>query len=296
MTVLDNFATGMRENVPAAATVVEGDVGERALVDELFANTRFDAVFHLAGQASISVSFTSPEVDLSTNVLGTVNVLRGCIDTAVPRLVHASSMTVYGEPDRLPTTEDVPCVPVSYYGVTKYAAERYVHVTGDRRDVDLAVTSLRMFNVYGERQSIGNPYQGVLAIFIGNVLRGEPVTINGDGLQTRDFVYVGDVADAWLRALDDEGTYGAVLNVGSGRETSVNDLAAAILGALGESRDTWDMRTAPEQLGDLRRSAADISAISARGWSPTTGLEDGIARTVAWAAEDTARTSETARP
>ena len=141
-----------------------------------------------------------------------------------------------------------------------------------------------MFNVYGERQSIGNPYQGVLAIFIGNVLRGEPVTINGDGLQTRDFVYVGDVADAWLRALDDPGTYGAVLNVGSGRETSVNDLAVAILAALGESRDTWDMRTAPEQLGDLRRSAADISAISARGWSPTIGLEEGIARTVAWAA------------
>ena len=101
-----------------------------------------------------------PRRDLATNVLGTVNVLRGCIESGVPRLVHASSMTVYGEPDRIPTPEDVPCVPVSYYGVTKYAAERYVHITGDRPDVDLAVTSLRMFNVFGPRQSISEPVPG----------------------------------------------------------------------------------------------------------------------------------------
>ena len=157
----------------------------------MFANEHFDAVFHVAGQASIKLSFARPETDLATNVLGTVNVLRGCIESGVPRLLHASSMTVYGEPDRIPTPEDVPCIPVSYYGVTKYAAERYVQIAGDRPDLDLAVTSLRMFNVFGPRQSITNPYQGVLAIFIGNVLRGEPITIHGDGLQTRDFVFVG---------------------------------------------------------------------------------------------------------
>jgi UDP-glucose 4-epimerase len=283
VTVLDNLSTGRRENVPSGAELVEADVGDREAVDSTFARADFDAVFHIAGQASIRLSFAEPEVDLRTNVVGTVNVLRGCIESGVPRLVNASSMTVYGEPEHVPTPEDVPCVPVSYYGVTKYAAERYAHVTAARADVELAVTSLRMFNVYGPRQSIANPYQGVLAIFIGNVLRREPITIHGDGEQTRDFVYVDDVVDAWLRVLADPSTGSSVLNVGSGRETSVNELADAVLGALGESRESWELRHEPAQLGDQRRAAADVSAMSALGWSPATPFAAGIERTVEWA-------------
>jgi UDP-glucose 4-epimerase len=283
VTVLDNLSTGLREHVPADAAFVEGDVRDRADVDRVFADERFDAVFHVAGQASISQSFASPEGDLDTNVVGTLNVLRGCLDSRVPRLVNASSMTIYGEPDRLPTPEDVACRPVSFYGVTKYAAERYAQITGARPDADLAVTSLRMFNVYGERQSISNPYQGVLAIFIGNVLRGEPLTIHGDGEQTRDFVYISDVVDAWLRVLDAPETFDSVLNVGSGRETSVNQLADAVLQAFGESRATWDVQATNAQLGDQRRSAADTSSLSALGWSPAVPLEKGMSRTVAWA-------------
>jgi UDP-glucose 4-epimerase len=283
VTVLDNLSTGRRQHVPTDAELVEADVGDREAVDSTFARTHFDAVFHIAGQASIRLSFAEPEVDLRTNVVGTVNVLRGCIESGVPRLVNASSMTVYGEPELVPTPEDVPCIPVSYYGVTKYAAERYAHVTAARADVELAVTSLRMFNVFGPRQSIANPYQGVLAIFIGNVLRREPIAIHGDGEQTRDFVYVDDVVDAWLRALDDPSTAGSVLNVGSGRETSVNELADAVLGALGESRESWELRHEPSQLGDQRRAAADVSAMSALGWSPATPFAAGIEHTVEWA-------------
>ena len=283
VTVLDNLATGSREHVAPEATLVEGDVSDRAFVDRLFASERFEAVCHIAGQASIRLSFAAPEADLSTNVVGTLNVVRGCLDSGVSRLVNASSMTVYGEPELIPTSEEVPCVPVSYYGVTKYAAERYVQITGERSDVELNVTSLRMFNVYGERQSIDNPYQGVLAIFIGHALRGEPITIHGDGLQTRDFVYIGDVVDAWIQVLDLPETFGAVLNVGSGRGTSVNEVADAVLAAVGESRASWAVGSAPAQLGDQRRSAADVSRIAALGWAPRTDLEDGIARTVAWA-------------
>jgi UDP-glucose 4-epimerase len=286
VTVLDNLVTGSRDNVPAGASFVEGNVGDRAAVDEVFASERFDAVFHIAGQASIRLSFSEPEIDLRTNVVGTVNVLRACLEHDVSRLVNASSMTAYGEPDLIPTPENVSCVPVSYYGVTKYAAERYVHVTGARPDVDLRVTSLRMFNVYGPRQSISNPYQGVLAIFIGNVLRGEPITIHGDGEQTRDFVYIDDVVDAWARVLDDPAARGAVLNVGSGKETSVNELADAVLAAFGESRVSWEMRTAETQLGDQRRAAADIGAMRSRGWAPTVPVGEGVARTVAWARGD----------
>ena len=283
VTVLDNLATGLRARVSADATFVEGDVGDRRVVDEVFADQRFDAVFHIAGQASIRLSFAEPEVDLRTNVIGTVNVLRGCIESGVPRLVNASSMTAYGEPDLVPTPEDVACVPVSYYGVTKYAAERYVHVTAARPDVELAVTSLRMFNVYGPRQSISNPYQGVLAIFIGNVFRGEPITIHGDGQQTRDFVYVEDVVDAWLRVLDLPEAAGVALNVGSGLETSVNELADAVLAAFGESRESWEFQYEGVQRGDQRRAAADIAAMSTLGWLPSMPLNAGIARTVEWA-------------
>ena len=283
VTVLDNLSTGSRENVASGATFVEGDVADQALVAEVVADGGFDAVLHIAGQASIRVSFAEPEVDLRTNVVGTVNVLRACVQAGVPRLVNASSMTVYGEPQAIPTPEDVPCVPVSYYGVTKYAAERYAHVTGARPDVDLAVTSLRMFNVYGPRQSIGNPYQGVLAIFIGNALRGEPITIHGDGSQTRDFVFVDDVVDAWMRIAGDATSDGAVLNVGSGVETSVNELADAVLAAFGETRDSWEIRRQAIQLGDQRRGCAKLDAIAAYGWAPSVGLPDGVARTVSWA-------------
>jgi UDP-glucose 4-epimerase len=286
VTVLDNFATGRREAVPGAATLVEGDVGDRALVDGVFARERFSTVFHTAGQASIRLSFEQPEVDLGTNVVGTVNVVRGCVETGVERLVNAGSMTSYGEPETVPTPEGVACVPVSYYGITKYAAERYAHIAGAVPGAATAVTSLRMFNVYGPGQSTSNPYQGVLAIFIGNLLRGEPITIHGDGLQTRDFVYIDDVVDAWMRVLDDPGTFGKVLNVGSGRETSVNELADAVLDAFGHSRATWEVRAEPAQLGDQRRAAADTRELAARGWGATTTLAEGMARTVEWARAD----------
>jgi UDP-glucose 4-epimerase len=194
-------------------------------------------------------------------------------------------MTVYGEPERVPTPEREPCVPVSYYGVTKYAAERYVQIAGRRRDVELSVTSLRMFNVFGERQSLDNPYQGVLAIFLGNVMRGEPITIHSDGRQTRDFVYVDDVVDAWLRVLDESSAGDLVLNVGSGRETSITELAREVVAAAGADPDAWEVRHAPAQPGDIRRSAADISTIrDTTGWTPSVPLSEGVRRTVDWAA------------
>jgi UDP-glucose 4-epimerase len=281
----DDLSTGAAEHVPDGVELVVGSVANAGELRGLVGRG-FDAVLHIAGQASIFKSFDRPERDLETNVVGTLNVLDACIAGGVRRLVYASSMTVYGEPAVVPTPETEPCVPISYYGVTKYAAERYVQVAGGRDDVDLAVTSLRMFNVYGERQSLTNPYQGVLAIFMGNVLRGEPVTIHSDGKQTRDFVYVADVVDAWLRVLDDaQGTAGAVFNVGSGRETSIAELAETIVAAAGGRSE---VRSAPAQLGDIRRSAADVSALAAAtGWSPQTPLADGVARTLEWAASTT---------
>jgi UDP-glucose 4-epimerase len=284
VTALDDLSTGERANVPVGAQLAVADVADAPAVRDLVSGAGFDAVLHVAGQASIATSYADPARDLRTNVAGTLSVLEACIAAGVPRLVHASSMTVYGDPDEIPTTENAPARPVSYYGVTKAAAERYVLLSGERPDVDLSVTALRMFNVYGERQSLTNPYQGVLAIFVGNVLRGEPITIHSDGRQTRDFVHVEDVVEAWLGVLGEDAADGRTLNVGSGRETTIAELARAVVAACGEDPDGWDIRTAPAQRGDQRRSAAAVGALrSLTGWSARIPLADGLRRTVAWA-------------
>jgi UDP-glucose 4-epimerase len=281
--VLDDLTTGSRENIPEGATFVEGSVTDMDLLRRVLTED-VDAVLHVAGQASISRSYANPEHDLQVNVAGTLNVIEASVAAGVGRLVYAGSMTSYGQPLELPTPESHACVPVSNYGVTKYAAERYVQVAGARDDVDLAVTTLRMFNVYGERQSLTNPYQGVLAIFLGAILRGEPVTIHGDGKQTRDFVYIADVVDAWLRVLDEPRAAGAVFNVGSGRETSVNDLLAAVLAAAEVIPEALSVQRGPTQPGDQRRACADVAALeAATGWRARTTLQDGIDSTVAWA-------------
>jgi UDP-glucose 4-epimerase len=169
-------------------------------------------------------------------------------------------MTIYGNSNPVPTAESAPPDPASYYAITKYAAERYVHLTAARRDLDFQfnVTSFRMFNVYGERQSLTNAYQGVLAIFIGNVLRGEPITIHSDGEQSRDFVHISDVVRAWMDALEQPATYGQVINLGTGTPTTVNALCDAVLSAFGKDRTSYPVRYAPAQPGDMRASAADI--------------------------------------
>jgi UDP-glucose 4-epimerase len=289
--VLDNLSTGIRERLPDEVTFVQGDVRQADDVTRAFAGS-IDAVLHIAGQASISLSFADPTHDLAVNTTGTINILQAALAHGVSRFLFASSMTIYGNPPTAPTPESTPADPVSYYGVTKYAAERYVHLTAARRDLaqPFNVTSFRMFNVYGEGQSLTNPYQGVLAIFIGRLLRGEEIVIHSDGEQARDFVYVEDVARAWVDAIENSASYGQVINIGTGRPTSVNRLCDAALTAFGYSRDTYPVRYQTAQLGDLRVSAADITrAKTLLGWQPTVALEDGMRRTIAWARDTAAR-------
>lgn len=295
--VLDNESTGRRENVHPEAVYVRGDVRDAATVTAVF-ERGIDAVMHIAGQASIRLSYADPAADLNVNTLGTINVLQACVRFGVPRLLFASSMTVYGDAAVVPTPEDAPPAPVSYYAVTKWAAERYVHLTAQRPDLSapLHVTSFRMFNVYGERQSLTNSYQGVLAIFISAALRGEPITIHSDGEQTRDFVYVADVARAWADALDNPATYGQVINLGTGVPLSINALCDAVLTAFGRTRATYPVRYGPAQPGDMRVSAGDITRAQALlGWKPTVNLGEGLARTVEWARHRAATAPDLAR-
>jgi len=237
VTVFDNESTGRRENVPSGVRYLRGNAACLEDLEPAFADG-LDVVLHTVGQVSLAVSYADPSLDLRTNVGGTINVLRLCLKHRVPRLLYASSMTVYGHTAALPIDEDTPCCPVSYYGITKYAAERYVHTTAERVDLDFEfrVTSFRMFNVYGPRQALDNPYQGVLGIFLGNLLRDEQLTIFGDGGQSRDFVYIDDVVEAWVAAIENPSAYGRIFNLGSGHRIAINDLADHALAAFGRSR------------------------------------------------------------
>ena len=287
VTVLDNESTGFRHNVPEGARYLKGDVAVKEDVARAFEGGQ-DAVFHIAGQASTIRSYDDPTDDLRTNINGTIRVLMACIEHKVGRFLYASSMTSYGHAAELPVTESCPLLPVSYYGVSKMAAERYVHNTATRNDLDFEfhATSFRMFNVYGERQSLTNPYQGVVAIFIANMLRGETINIFGDGLQSRDFVHIEDVVNAWVGALTNPAAHEQVFNLGTGSRRSVHDLIDATLAAKGLTRETYDIKYGKERPGDQRHMEADISKIGELlGWAPGVSFTEGMARTVKWAEE-----------
>jgi len=287
VSVLDNLSTGKRNNVPAGASFALADVTQPADLEPTFAGG-LDAVCHIAGQVSIIRSFSDPVADLRTNVEGTINILQLCLRYKVPRLLYASSMTIYGDCQTVPTPESEPCRPDSYYGITKHAAERYVHATAARPDLgfDFCATSLRMFSVYGPGQALDNPYQGVLGIFLGNLLRGEPITIFGDGEQTRDFVNINDIVDGWSLALVNPAAGGGVFNLGSGRSLSINQLAQSAIAASGHRPGTYKVNHAPIRPGEQRRVQADIRrAQSILGWEPRTSFETGLAETVRQARE-----------
>lgn len=283
--VVDNLATGFERNVPRSAEFVRADVADARAMREVFATRRFDTVLHLAAQVSNIVSHQDPWLDFRTNVGGTLNVLDGVVAHRIPRLLCASSMALYGTPDAAPTPETAPVRPLSPYGVSKLAAELLVHNAARRADLGfrLAVTSLRMFNVYGPGQSLENLYQGVVSVFIANVLGGEPVTLFGNGLQTRDFVFIDDVRDGWMAALDDPRTYGRQINLGSGNEVSINEVLDAVLAAFGHDRSTYPVLAQPELPGDQRRICADVSlARELLGWRPRWALSDGLKETIEW--------------
>ncbi len=285
VTVIDNEYNSTRESVPKGARFVFGDVTKPEDLAPVFAEGA-DAVCHLAGQVSIIRAFDNPVGDLRTNTEGTINVVRACLEHKVPRLIYASSMTAYGDTDVVPTPESEPCQPDSYYGITKFAAERYVHATAERPDLEfpLTVTSFRMFSVFGPGQAWDNPYQGVLGIFLGKIKRAEPITIFGDGEQTRDFVFIDDIIDGWVGALENpQATSGRIINLGSGRPHSINELAAKVLAAHGIGQGEYDVSHAPKRPGEQRRVQADIRLARATfGWQPKTSFEDGLLATMRW--------------
>jgi UDP-glucose 4-epimerase len=282
--VLDDLSTGKLANLADArgdrankVTFHQFDVRDPQLVD-LIARRSPEVIHHLAAQISVRDSVARPAHDAEVNVLGTINVLEGARAAGTRKVVFASSGgTIYGEVGSrdLPVKESHPQVPLSPYGIGKRVALDYLHLYREMYDVEF--TALALANVYGPRQDPQGE-AGVVAIFAGRLLADEACTINGDGGQTRDYVYVDDAVDAFVRAASKGG--GLLLNVGTGLETSVNDLYTTMARAAGVNRPA---AMAPSRAGEQRRSALDPARAAIHlGWKPWTSVEDGVARVLDW--------------
>ena len=271
---VDNFSTGRRELVNPRASWCVCDI-RSARVESIFESERPNAVVHVAAQASVQRSVTDPLHDASVNVLGTIQLLACAQRVGVRRVVYTSTGGAgYGDTDVVPTPEDHPSRPTSPYGVSKVGAERYLDCWAGLSGA--SALTLRLANIYGPRQ---NPLgeAGVIAIFAHRLVRGEECVVNGDGEQTRDYVYVGDVADAIAGALVQPDATGAV-NIATGVETTVNELYRRLAAAAGV---TAPARHGPAMPGEQRRSVLDATrAKQMLGWTPQVSLETGLARTL----------------
>jgi UDP-glucose 4-epimerase len=280
--VVDNLSTGTLANLSEARSSGSGrfnfhqlDVRSADLV-EVMQRRQPEVVFHLAAQADVRVSVADPVFDADVNILGSLRVLEGARTAKARKVVFASSGgTIYGDADQLPVKESQPQRPLSPYGVAKKVVGDYLFAYRELHGLEYA--ALALSNVYGPRQNLHGE-AGVVAIFAGRLLAGEPCLIFGDGKQTRDFVFVDDVVDAFSRAA--ERGSGLLCNIGTGTETSVNELYAAIAKAAGVTQPPM---YAPARPGELQRNSLDPGRAEMHlGWKPWTTIEKGTAAVIEW--------------
>jgi len=279
--VLDNFTTGTISNlkdVRQYIKIIDGDVRYPDRYENLIKNYNVEYILHLAAVVSLEEVYENPRLALETNVLGTLNMLELARKHDVKRFVYASSVAVYGEPVELPIKESHPTKPANLYGLTKLMGEHLALQYS--KDYGIEVISLRYFNVYGPRMRKG-PYGGVIYKFISSLIRGERPVIYGDGTQTRDFVYVDDVAEANIKALFAKiakSDKTLILNIGSSTEISILQLLKIICNMLGKNIQP---EFKPARKGDVKRSMADISkAREALSWTPKTSITEGLKKTI----------------
>lgn len=271
--VLDSFYTGRRENLADVwdqIDVVEGDLRDIRTVRQ--AAKGVELVFHLAAMVSVPESMIDPLGAEAVNAVGTLNVLTAAREAGVRRLVLSSTCAVYGDEPTLPKVESQRPAPKSPYAVAKLAAEGYCQVFNESFGVETVV--LRYFNVYGPRQDPSSPYSGVISIFVDKISQGQAPTIFGAGQQTRDFVYVGDVAQANLLAGDVSEAAGRILNIGRAQQISINHLFEQLNSLL---HTNLEAIRAPARNGDIEHSCADASlANQVLGWRANVPLEEGL--------------------
>lgn len=270
----DDFSTGKKQNVPHGVALVEGDLADPATIARLPRGCA--AILHLAGQSSGEISFDDPVADLRKNVTSTLNLIRFGIECGCERLVYASSMSVYGTVPDVPAQEELPCAPLSCYGVGKLAAEGYLRVYGPR----LPWVALRMFNVYGPGQDMSNLRQGMVSIFLAQALSTGRVHVKGSLERFRDFIYIDDVVEAWYRATFRREAANQVINVGTGTRTTVGALLEAMRGEIPGM--TWFVEGSTP--GDQTGIYADTTQLGRLlGLERFVSVADGMRSFVAWA-------------
>jgi UDP-glucose 4-epimerase len=283
--VLDDLSGGFRDHVPEGARFVQGSVTDTALLQRLFREHRFDYVYHLAAYAAEGLSHFIRRFNYTNNVIGSVNLINESVKHDVKCFVFTSSIAVYGA-NQVPMREDMVPRPEDPYGIAKYAVE--LDLESARRMFGLNFVVFRPHNVYGEHQNLGDRYRNVIGIFMNQIMRGEPMTVFGDGEQTRAFSYIDDVAPQIARSVSVPAAYGQVINVGADTPYTVNQLAGVVARAFGVDPD---IRHLPPR-NEVVHAHCD-HARAQRLFGPQAGvpLEEGIARMAAWATRVGARES-----
>jgi nucleoside-diphosphate-sugar epimerase len=289
VSVLDDLTTGKMSNLSGAIDTgnlhfIKGDVRDLATVKEALKNV--EAVFHEAAFISVSLSIENPLLANAINIEGTLNLLKASADAKIKRFIFASSAAVYGEQTGIKKTERMVCEPQNPYGITKLAGESYVRAFW--KVYKLPTVALRYFNVYGPRQSfdLASAYGGAVTLFINRIIKGLPPVIYGDGKQTRDFVYIGDVVEANVLALNCKEATGQVFNIGSGRRVTVNHAAKVLKQALGktELKNIYE----PARVGEVKHGFADITrARNVLKFDPTYPFPEGVNSLVKWYKQQT---------
>jgi UDP-glucose 4-epimerase len=277
VTILDDLSGGFRHNLPDGAAFVHGSVTDADLVNRLFADSSFDVVYHLAAYAAEGLSHFIKRYNYANNVIGSVTLVNAAVNTGVKGFVFASSIAVYGGAAAAGATEaTVPC-PEDPYGIAKYAVEQDLRVTREMFGLDYIV--FRPHNVYGPGQNVADRYRNVVGIFMNQILRGEPMTIFGDGTQTRAFTYVDDVAPVMAEAMESEAAWNQIFNVGSDQTWTLNQLASMVAAAMGvEPR----VRHLPPRSEAAHARASHERLREVFGPRPATPLQEGLDRMARW--------------
>ena len=271
--VLDNLRTGYRKNLDGLkCTFIEGSVTDRDLVAK--AVEGIDYIFHMAALVSVPESMAKPAECVDINVHGLLNVLEAASAAGVKKLVFASSAAIYGDNPSVPKLETMLPEPKSPYAVTKLDGEYYLDLFNRERGLETA--AIRFFNVFGPRQDPKGAYAAAVPIFIEKALKGEDITVHGDGEQTRDFIYVKDIVGALAFAAENPGVTG-VFNAGYGGQMTINDLARRIIASSGS---TAKVLHGPERPGDVKHSRSSAAKLLAAGWKPGHSLDEALATTL----------------
>jgi len=284
--VLDDLSGGFRENVDKRADLVVGSITDNSLVDSLFANHRFEYVYHLAAYAAEGLSHFIKRFNYQSNLLGSVNLINSSVNYGAQCFVYTSSIAVYGT-NQVPMHEDLTPMPEDSYGIAKLAVERELHVTHDMFGLNYVI--FRPHNVYGEHQNIGDRYRNVIGIFMNQLMQGRPLTIFGDGTQTRAFSYIADVAPIIAQGAFLPQAYGETFNVGADKPYSVNELAAAVGRAMGVEPKVTYLPPRNEVLHAFSDHTKVEKLFSRRAQVP---LQEGIEQMAKWARRVGARKSK----